>query len=620
MLSFIICLLPLAASVPIELPSKNYILDIDNDMLRNVRFIGDSSPQLNLSSMNLHTLQKNTFDYVDDIESLDLSNNSLTSLPEFVFSNLTKLKNLSLSNNQISNVRTLFVGLENLQLLDISHNHIRHLRRGNLFGLPKSTRILTDGNIFWSISTDVFANFFLKHAELQKATNQVTSTEEEKEEEKEEIDNTAFEERENLGTLSEDTRVKLCKSYGIVTSLEILQKNEELAEGCVQVPLDVDKKEMMLQEQNITAFQEDWYQLQSLPIASLDLSNNEIAEIREATLNGLPAGLTDVNFLGNKIRRIWSQVIENEHLKSINFKDNLIEEIEDDAFGKMKLHGLYLINNQLESLNFVSTLPETLTELVLNGNRVTSVPNGVFTKLSRLIYLYLEDNKIEMLRYDAFQGLVSLHKLMLMRNRVTTIEPATFKNLTALRILDLSHNSINDLHNSTFTELTALKELNLARNKITEASFADLPSTLNFLYLDDNDIETLEEGSFVRTPRLSLSLTGNRISSITRGAFDLPTLRDLYLNNNNLTTINGDSYEGLGHLRRLWLSENDITEIRKGSCKNLGSLYILDISRNPFHKLENGALYGLSTTPMGSSLYIYENNLKEMQAGLFEDV
>ncbi|XP_032684432.1 leucine-rich repeat-containing G-protein coupled receptor 4-like [Odontomachus brunneus] len=614
MLSFIICLLPLAASVPIEPPSKNYFLDIDNDTLRNVRFVGEPSLQLNLSSMNLHTLQKNAFDYVDDIESLDLSNNSLTSLPEFVFSNLTKLKNLWLSNNQISNIRTLFVGLENLQLLDISHNHIRHLRRGYLFGLPKSTRILTDGNIFWSISTDVFANFFLKHAE---ATSQVTSADEE---EKEEIDNIVLEEQKNLETLSKDTRVKLCKSDGIVTSLEILQKDEKLAEGCAQVPLDADKKEVMLQEQNITAFQEGWYQLQSLPIASLDLSNNEIAEIREATLNDLPAGLTDVNFLGNKIHRIWSEVIENEHLKSLNFKDNLIEEIEDNAFGKTKLHGLYLVDNQLESLNFVSTLPKTLTDLVLNGNRIISVPDGVFTKLSRLIYLYLEDNKIETLRNNTFQGLMSLHKLMLMRNRVTTIEPAAFKSLTALRVLDLSHNSVNNLHNGTFAELTALKELNLAWNKITEASFANLPSTLNFLYLNDNEIERLEEGSFVRTPRLSLSLTGNRISSIARSAFDLPTLRDLYLNNNNLTTIDGDSYEGLGHLRRLWLSENDITEIRKGSCKNLGSLYILDISRNPFHKLENGALYGLNTTPMESSLYIYENNLKEMQAGLFEDV
>lgn len=618
MLSLIIYLLPLAAGVPIEPPSKNYVLNIDQGTLKNVQFVGDPSPQLNLSSMNLRALQKNAFDYVADVESLDLSNNSLSSLPEFVFSNLTKLKNLLLSNNQISNVRTLFVGLENLQLLDISYNHIRHLKRGNLFGLPKSAKILTDGNILWSINTGVSANFFLKHEEQEQATDQVESLNEaEKQEEIEFL--SVFDEQKDLGILNKSVRVKLCKSDGVVTSLEILQKDEKLAEGCVQVPLDADKKEVTLQEQNITAFQENWYRLQSLPIASLDLSNNEIAEIREKTLNDLPASLTYVNFAGNKIRRIWSQVIENEHLKILNFKDNLIEEIEEDAFKNTKLRELYLVENQLESLNFVSTLPETLTDFVLSGNRITSIPDGVFVKLLHLGRLILDDNKIEVLQNNSFQGLASLHMLVLTKNRVATIEPAAFKGLMALRVLDLRRNSIRDLQNGTFAELTALKELNLARNGITKASFADLSSTLNSLYLDYNEIQTLEESSFVQAPRLSLSLTGNKISNIARGAFNLHTLRDLYLNNNNLTTIEGDSYEGLSHLRRLWLSENNITEIRRGSCKNLGSLYILDISRNPFHKLENGALYGLSTT-MGSNLYIYENNLKEMQAGLFEDV
>ncbi|KAM0731923.1 Chondroadherin [Formica fusca] len=84
-------------------------------------------------------------------------------------------------------------------------------------------------------------------------------------------------------------------------------------------------------------------------------------------------------------------------------------------------------------------------------------------------------------------------------------------------------------------------------------------------------------------------------------------------------TIEGDSYEGLSRLRRLWLSENKISEIRNGACKNLGSLYILDISKNPFQKLENGALHGLNTG-FGTSLYIYENNLREMQGGVFDDI
>ncbi|XP_050445611.1 insulin-like growth factor-binding protein complex acid labile subunit [Cataglyphis hispanica] len=631
---FFICLLPLVASTPldsemiIETPS-NLILDIYNGILKNIRFVeGSNHTELDLSNSSLRGLEKNTFDNVLDTESLILADNLLTTLPDFVFSNLTRLRSLSLSGNQISNVRNLFIGLENLRLLDISRNPIQHLGRGHLFGLTRSVKILTDGNILWSISTDVFTNFFLKEEELKRLA--ATMNQEnfmEKSEEKEKKVDSAERDAEELvvkpqevvQSLNKDTRVKICKCDGIVTSLAIFEKDEELVEGCVQVSIDVDATRVNLSEQGISGFQKNWYRLRSLPISSLDLSSNEITEITKETLNDLPAYVTYVNFLGNRIRRIRSQVIENDHLKRLNFKGNLIEEIEEGAFERIKLRGLFLADNQLESLNFVSSLPGTLTEFVASGNRIVSISDNAFSKLSRLLYLNLDDNEIETLQSGVFQGLESLQSLTLTNSNITTVELSAFRGLTALRTLDLHRNSIRDLQKGTFAELTALKELNLAYNNIVKATFADLPSSVDFLYLDYNEIDVLEEGNFVQAPRFTLSLTGNRISSITRGAFNLPTLRDLYLNKNLLTTIEGDSYEGLSRLRRLWLSENEISEIRKGACKHLGSLYILDISKNPFQKLENGALHDLNTG-FGTSLYIYENNLKEMQGGVFDDI
>jgi len=96
-----------------------------------------------------------------------------------------------------------------------------------------------------------------------------------------------------------------------VTSLEVLLKDEELVDGCVQVSVDT-AMQMNLVELGIKSFREDWYRLQSLPIASLDLSNNEITEITKEMLNNLPSGLTYVNFQENKIRRICNQVIKND--------------------------------------------------------------------------------------------------------------------------------------------------------------------------------------------------------------------------------------------------------------------------------------------------------------------
>ncbi|KAL0109530.1 hypothetical protein PUN28_014532 [Cardiocondyla obscurior] len=632
MLPLVICLLPLVATTVIEYKqitkekiSKDLIISIDNGTLKDVRFIENSNfSELNLSDFpDLRALEKNAFDNVLDIESLTLADNSLTSLPDFVFSNLTKLKTLSLANNQISSVRNLFVGLENLQLLDISRNPIRHFGRGHLFGLTKSVSILTERNILWSISTGVFANSFLKDTEELKrlaAMQSPGNLKNKKKEQRAENTETIAElrNRKIVETLGENNGIKICKADGIVTLLEIYPKSERLAEECAQVPVDI-AMQVSLAEQSIRGFQEDWYRLGSLPIASLDLSNNEITEITKETLNNLPSNLTYVNLQGNKIRQIWSQVIENEHLSVLNLRNNLIEEIEEGALAKTNLSELYLAGNQLKSLNFASSLPTTMTALLANGNHIISIQDDTFSKLSRLNYLYLDDNKIEALQKNVFRGLAALLTLTLAGNGIKTIESGAFGGLTALQTLDLRRNSIRDLQKGTLADLTGLKQLNLANNKIVRATFADLALSVESLHLDYNEIDILEEGSFVNTPTSILSLTGNRISNITRGAFNLPTLRDLYLNNNTLTTIEGDSYEGLGRLRRLWLSENKLSEIRKGACKNLASLYIMDISKNPFEKLENGALYGLNTA-FGTSLYVYENNLKLIQGGVFDDV
>ncbi|KAG7202460.1 hypothetical protein KM043_018759 [Ampulex compressa] len=636
----VLLLLPLAASAPSEGTQPSYTLDIQDGVLKNVALTGDSIAELDLSGMQLRALEKNSLDNVSDLKSLNLANNSLKSLPDFLFSNMTKLEYLSLAENQISKVKYLFVGLESLRVLNISCNPIVHLRRGHLFGMSRSVSILTEGNVFWSISTGVFANSFLKEEEELKdldGTKAGVSSMESYEEREKEMDSmehdtkvamrlqeeiSGRESRRHSRSTSKDHRLKLCMSEGIVKSLEILAKNEAPAQGCFEVSLDRKNSKVNLRGLGIRGFHEGWYQLQSLSIASVDLSKNEISEITRETLNDLPADLVYVNLLDNRIRRIWRQVIENEHLRMLNLKDNLIEEIEEGALRNMNLTGLFLSGNQLESLNFVSSLPRTLTEFVLTGNQIASIPKGAFSNLSRLFYLNLGNNKIVRLVDNVFEGLDSLQVLILTRNSLQAIEAAAFEDLKSLRTLFMYRNLISDLRKGTFAGLENLKDLNLAWNKfakISKETFADMPRTLDFLYLDFNEIEKLEEESFVEVPRFTLSLNGNKISSIPRGAFNLPSLQDLYLNNNTLTTIDGDSYEGLPRLKRLWLSENQISAIHNGACKNLGSLNVLDISKNPFQRLENGALYGL-TSARGSFLYVYNNSLKELQGGVFDEI
>ncbi|KOC64494.1 Leucine-rich repeat-containing G-protein coupled receptor 4 [Habropoda laboriosa] len=626
-------LLPLVAAVPLKPTLDKYTLDIENETLRNIQFHGEPVSSLDLSSMGIRYVEKNALDNVASLKSLNLANNSLESLPEFMFSNLTNLEYLSLAENKLSNLEYLFVRLEKLRVLNISCNSVIHLRRGHLFGLTKSTTILTDGNVFWSMSTGTFTNSFLKddeelkHIEKMKSEVDVEQTSDvmEKQMEQTTVGNTLKLEKTTPAPkleIRKGQKLKLCMPDQIVLSIEPLEGNKSVANGCLELPINEREKTVSLRGLGIKGFHEGWYQFQHFMVVSLDLANNDITEITKEMLNDLPEDLIYVNLMGNRIRGVWSQVIENKHLRMLNLRNNLIGNFEENALSRTNLTTLFLDGNQLEDLSFVTSLPRTMTELVLARNQISSISNGAFSNLSRLVYLNIADNKITKLQDNVFKGLDSLQVLIITRNSLTKIERQAFSDLKQLSTLYLHRNSLTELEKGTFSELESLKDLNLAWNKlerITKDSFADLPQTLDFLHIDLNGINSLEKGSFVNVPRFTLSLTGNKISSIPRGAFDLPTLRDLHLNNNTLTTIEGDSYEGLPQLKRLWLNENQITEIPKGSCKNLGSLNILDISKNPFQKLQNGALYGLSMV-RGNFLYIYNNQLKELEGGVFDDV
>ncbi|CAL7935319.1 unnamed protein product [Xylocopa violacea] len=626
-----VLLLPLVTARSLNLSMDMFIVEFDNGTLEDVQFSGQSNPtELNLSNMGIIHIEKNALDNVPMLKWLNLAKNSLQSLPEFIFSNLTSLEYLSLAENKLNSLEHLFVRLEKLRVLNISYNPMLHLRRGHLFGLTKSATILTDGNVLWSISTGAFSNSFLKDEEelknLEKIKAQV-DVEQSNDATEREIEASKESDVLNLQNLAatstklelwDDMKLKLCMLDRIVLSLEPLEQNKSTT--CLLIPVNAKQKSVSLRGLGIRGFHEKWYDLSRFRVVSLDLSNNDIVEITKEMLNQLPEDLVFVNLMGNRIRGIWNQVIENRHLRILNLRGNLIEHVEEGALAKTNLTALFLNGNHLENLSFASSLPQTLTELVLSGNLISSISDGAFSTLSRLVYLNLANNRIEKLQDDVFKGLDSLQVLIITRNNLMEIERQAFNNLKQLTTLYLHRNSLRELRKGTFSELESLKDLNLAWNKlekITVETFAGLSQTLDFLHIDFNEINSLEKGSFINVPRFTLSLTGNKISSIPRGTFNLPTLRDLHLNNNTLTTIDGDSYEGLPQLKRLWLNENQISQIPKGSCKNLASLNILDVSKNPFQKLENGALYGLNLA-RGHFLYIYNNQLKEIQGGVFE--
>lgn len=127
------------------------------------------------------------------------------------------------------------------------------------------------------------------------------------------------------------------------------------------------------------------------------------------------------------------------------------------------------------------------------------------------------------------------------------------------QILDFSVNRLRDLKNETLGAYTSLA----------------------YLYLQDNFIQTIEEGSFDRLRSLEvIDLTKNGCQDFPKSTLALPYLRKLYLSENKLNdgSFAPSSLSEESNLEFLELSKNQLR--RLPSLGNLPSLKYLNVSRN----------------------------------------
>ncbi|XP_035248674.1 matrix-remodeling-associated protein 5 [Anguilla anguilla] len=134
--------------------------------------------------------------------------------------------------------------------------------------------------------------------------------------------------------------------------------------------------------------------------------------------------------------------------------------------------------------------------LMMHGNDLHSIPNGVFRDLMSLQVLKVSYNKLRVITGHTLQGLSGLIRLHLDHNRIELIHPDAFQGLTALRLVQLEGNHLQQLHPSTFSTFSLLQHFRM--------------STLKHLYLSDNSLTTLPRQMLKSMPQLeNLFLHGN---------------------------------------------------------------------------------------------------------------
>lgn len=190
--------------------------------------------------------------------------------------------------------------------------------------------------------------------------------------------------------------------------------------------------------------------------------------------------------------------------------------------------------------NALNEVKSKLELLDLSGNCLSSVP-AANLRNSTLMYLDLSANRISDLSPMSFVNLPNLKELRLSSNRLSVFSPMAFMGVPSLSHLLLNQNLISSINGlQMFKELEVINLNNNAMALVP--SFKDL-TKLKRVLLDYNKIRSISTMTFASNPNLQMiSMQDNQISLIAKNSFEgLDQLVILFLGNNSLESI-GESF------------------------------------------------------------------------------
>ncbi|XP_070508350.1 leucine-rich repeat-containing protein 15-like [Chironomus tepperi] len=148
-------------------------------------------------------------------------------------------------------------------------------------------------------------------------------------------------------------------------------------------------------------------------------------------------------------------------------------------------------------------LPARLTSLGVTGIG-EEISATAFNRMTNLTDLLLTGSGITTLPPNIFNGLKWLRRLLIMNTRLTTLHPQLFADLVSLRLLHLNFNQIEELPEGVFSNLGNLGYMEF----------------LHGLFLMNNKLTSIPVNAFGAHPFLrQISFAGNEIDEIERGVF-----------------------------------------------------------------------------------------------------
>uniref|UniRef100_A0A8C2ZIR8 Leucine rich repeat, Ig-like and transmembrane domains 2 n=1 Tax=Cyclopterus lumpus TaxID=8103 RepID=A0A8C2ZIR8_CYCLU len=132
--------------------------------------------------------------------------------------------------------------------------------------------------------------------------------------------------------------------------------------------------------------------------------------------------------------------------------------------------GRSLLCMETSMRNIPEDIPHDFTKIRIENCHLTELPRGSFSKVSALEFLWLNFNDITLMNIQSLDGLANLTELRLQGNKLTSVTWTAFQDTPKLKILDLKHNRLDVLPEHALRHLPSLTYLDLSFNQLSVIS------------------------------------------------------------------------------------------------------------------------------------------------------